>query len=914
MKRPARGATEPKQLNKTPTLLHDGANEPIDSETRDTGVFGKARSAIKRPAAMNACRVPDPKQHKTGESRAVESQQTVWQDGTDESRAVEPHATDVPCSASKEKVSIHDLFLAAKASRAPCGRAKQTAKFAQLCEQVHNLGWFPREVKSTGAMAFDHDRKAEYNLLQSIKRWRTHMSTACQTYLSAMKNMDTGSRDKAVEPASYPPALVVSRKGQTKTDTLNPDSSEVAEAPVHLETSRKATRNRGQGTGRKKARTVAAVVDVDGEANEHTTTPRNESTESHEQSAYEDLFLRAMEHADADQQEILRGVKELGHFPRRVKGQHRTPEAYLNRRICHWRQTRKRMPLSSRVYLDAMERVSVPANTHPQVEDTINQLKHKYWNTWEETCWGDDYIRGQLEGELPKEPLELLRDLTIVRSITNTHAERAKVNALGRRLGYRDNWRIGGPGSKHWSPSKFQHLCRSHLCDLAAAHMEKHTPRASEPCSAQEDTAPQMFQTPTTLKGFAASLQHEDHRLLTPIASDFLTTTYKGQVNRRQLLRHLLVLEKHAGCMEETPLMSKDCISLFATGSAGEADQGSTEVLLVSEDDVTRELQAVSDDADENEDRWVARVMSKAGKRTRVEAADIGDKVKSFFQFLLEHNLQQFVQLLRPRRILTLCIWHAYLQATCSKRLVPPSLRTIALLTKPLYIPAEDIKATNIPYFMKMANEDGPPIISAPRECQLCGEGFVDFTHLVKHCESKHGNWNEYRKRVFYEADELDALSLPRRRKRQQLSNFTYHLTHSLPGDGGAAQPRRTEACAVCARKGWLESRYRTYLFKPLIEPWESIETDEEQCQDEAEHEDEGHPTQDMQNRKAKEMRQRRLLRDRTGKSQPGCLKYIKLGSGGTSRREGGRGEGGEGAACMMIVYTVYWFVIVIHA
>ena len=178
MKRPARGATEPKQLNKTPTLLHDGANEPIDSETRDTGVFGKARSAIKRPAAMNACRVPDPKQHKTGESRAVESQQTVWQDGTDESRAVEPHATDGPCSASKEKVSIHDLFLAAKASRAPCGRAKQTAKFAQLCEQVHNLGWFPREVKSTGAMAFDHDRKAEYNLLQSIKKWRTHMRGA----------------------------------------------------------------------------------------------------------------------------------------------------------------------------------------------------------------------------------------------------------------------------------------------------------------------------------------------------------------------------------------------------------------------------------------------------------------------------------------------------------------------------------------------------------------------------------------------------------------------------------------------------------------------------------------------------------------------------------------------------------------
>ena len=341
-------------------------------------------------------------------------------------------------------------------------------------------------------------------------------------------------------------------------------------------------------------------------------------------------------------------------------------------------------------------------------------------------------------------------------------------------------------------------------------------------------------------------------------------------------------------------MMSKDCISLFAGGSAGEAGQGSAEVSLVSEEDVTRELQAVLEYADENEDRWVARAMSKVGKN-RLTSVDIGDKVKSFFQFILEHNLEQSMQILRPRRILTLCIWHAYLQATCSKRLVPPSLRTIAFLTKPRYIPAKDIVVPDIPHFRKMANEDGPPIISAPRECQLCGEGFVDFMHLVKHCECTHGNWNEYRKRVFYEADELDALPLPRQRKRQQLSNFTYHLTHSLPGDGGAAQPRRMEACAVCARKGWLESRYRVYLFKSLTDLCESIETDEEQCQDEAEDEDGGHPTHPT-----KELRQRRLLRDRTGKSQPGCLRHIKC-----DERRHRLGSGG--AAYVMLVYNMSW-------
>ena len=73
-----------------------------------------------------------------------------------------------------------------------------------------------------------------------------------------------------------------------------------------------------------------------------------------------------------------------------------------------------------------------------------------------------------------------------------------------------------------------------------------------------------------------------------------------------------------------------------------------------------------------------------------------------------------------------------------------------------------------------MVEENGPPIVSAPRECQLCGAGFLDFEHLRRHCEPKHGNWSEYRKRLFYEADQHSAQTLPMRRKRQQLSNFTY--------------------------------------------------------------------------------------------------------------------------------------------
>ena len=158
---------------------------------------------------------------------------------------------------------------------------------------------------------------------------------------------------------------------------------------------------------------------------------------------------------------------------------------------------------------------------------------------------------------------------------------------------------------------------------------------------------------------------------------------------------------------------------------------------------------------------------------------------------------------LPPKRVLTLCIWHAYLESCKTRRLVPPSTRTVQYMPKPSYIPAASVEAPEVPHFREMIEDDGPPTMSAARECQLCGEGFIDFEHLRRHCDLKHGGWKEYRKRLFFEADQYDAQPLPKKRKRQQLANFTYHLTHSIPGDGGPPEPRRQEACAVCARKGW---------------------------------------------------------------------------------------------------------------
>ena len=108
--------------------------------------------------------------------------------------------------------------------------------------------------------------------------------------------------------------------------------------------------------------------------------------------------------------------------------------------------------------------------------------------------------------------------------------------------------------------------------------------------------------------------------------------------------------------------------------------------------------------------------------------------------------------------------------------------------------------------------------MTAPRVCQLCGRGFVNWKALVRHCDKEHGNHNEYRKRVFWEAQRLPALPLPTVRKRNTIANATSAILYSRAGGDGEPEERREEACVVCARKGWLEHRHRCYLWKVFPE------------------------------------------------------------------------------------------------
>ena len=112
----------------------------------------------------------------------------------------------------------------------------------------------------------------------------------------------------------------------------------------------------------------------------------------------------------------------------------------------------------------------------------------------------------------------------------------------------------------------------------------------------------------------------------------------------------------------------------------------------------------------------------------------------------------------------------------------------------------------------------GPPPLTAPRVCQLCGRGFVNWKALVRHCDKEHGNHNEYRKRVFWEAQRLPALPLPTVRKRNMIANATSAILYTRAGGDGEPEERREEACVVCARKGWLEHRHRCYLWKVFPE------------------------------------------------------------------------------------------------
>ena len=116
------------------------------------------------------------------------------------------------------------------------------------------------------------------------------------------------------------------------------------------------------------------------------------------------------------------------------------------------------------------------------------------------------------------------------------------------------------------------------------------------------------------------------------------------------------------------------------------------------------------------------------------------------------------------------------------------------------------------------------PVASPPVMCWICGEGFLHNGALFKHCSEAHGDYAEYRKRLFWRAQKDGFKPLLPWVKRHMLESATFHLTYSVPASFSlkwvhpeaflVAKERSEVACVVCARKDWLESRFTVYLWR----------------------------------------------------------------------------------------------------
>ena len=146
-----------------------------------------------------------------------------------------------------------------------------------------------------------------------------------------------------------------------------------------------------------------------------------------------------------------------------------------------------------------------------------------------------------------------------------------------------------------------------------------------------------------------------------------------------------------------------------------------------------------------------------------------------------------------------------------------PSTRTQLLQPKLQYVPADDVKCPEVPYFQQDAsNAFGIPILTGPRVCQLCGKAFVTRRALERHQKCEHAGVAEARKRIFWHAEQLAALPLSMQRKRNMLANFDQELRCCRLGGVASPEPRRDVACVVCAQKDWLNTRFPVYLWREL--------------------------------------------------------------------------------------------------
>ena len=375
---------------------------------------------------------------------------------------------------------------------------------------------------------------------------------------------------------------------------------------------------------------------------------------------------------------------------------------------------------------------------------------------------------------------------------------------------------------------------------------------AERAAPAPSDAEYRLEVTPRTLVDLVASLCDERSRFVTPLGEDLVSASLGTKLSGSECYRRMVCLRFHIDYMS-LPLGTQ---KLFAfTRAACQREQEQSEVAaLLSANDLAVALQSASETH-----IWLQHLRTRPD--ARAASVDWGELAEQFVRWLQQAaqasgSLAQALRQLRLGQVVALAAWWAYLTCFKAAGIRRPSLMTTVVLEKKRYVPVEEVPAPATPYFRTVPLL-GRPELTAPRICQLCGDGFVDWKALVSHCDREHGGFNEYRKRVFWEAQRCDTLGLPNVRKRNMIANATSAMLYARPGGDGELEERREVACVVCARKGWLEERHRCHLWKafPDGDAGDFGEDEEEKAEGEASSEDEA----------SRRQKRRALLRDADG-------------------------------------------------
>ena len=275
---------------------------------------------------------------------------------------------------------------------------------------------------------------------------------------------------------------------------------------------------------------------------------------------------------------------------------------------------------------------------------------------------------------------------------------------------------------------------------------------------------------------------------------------------------------------------------------AGDTTAGTAVVPITAGDakEVLQEFASDSFNACGNK-RWLWHVL-KVPKDKRQEDEYLQQVLDTAVDGLLEDIATNGVTLhaMSKRTFATIALYHLILTTWKTKTsghiFLAPMLRMLAnaegTSRKP-YRPedqcGEDVElAANLmpAYYRRLHGRDdlSLPVASPPVMCWICGEGFLHNGALFKHCCEHHGDYAEYRKRLFWRAQKDGFKPLLAWVKRHMLESATFHLTYSVPGSHSlkwshpeafcVAKERAEVACVVCARKDWLESRFTVYLWR----------------------------------------------------------------------------------------------------